>query len=227
MELTLTERLHFADLAWFQPPSPWAAVQGGEQLALRPLCLATWKAMEIMGLTLLEAEAALSAEEETHQTRLFLWLHTEAIAEVSAALWDGSWCLIGADLPESERILPALLGSFLPYRARLISLLTAARIRVRPRPPSKHDPTPSDVVDPSEFAFIVATLIRETHLPLETLLWDTFLPQALQLYHAALRWNGSWTLPPGQPVDEEAVEDATPDFLKEAYPAADPVISDQ
>lgn len=212
MELTFFERRLFADLVWFEPSREFL---GEEFTGLRPLSLATWKAIEITGLQLFHEDVELSEAEEMREVAAYLWLHTAEISVIKEALWTGSWRAVYDG--EREPSAP-ILALFRAYRGRMMAALAASEFDLRPRPKSKGDDTPKDILGTSSFAFSLSVLLRITGLPLEQLLWHEWLPQLRQMEHAEMRWQGSWTVPKGRSMKDQDYEDTVPDFLKPLTP---------
>ena len=208
------------DLIWFQPPHPFAALSDIADTptsdaptsdapqnwsSLRPLSLATWKALEIMGVPLLDEAAVLTPQEEQLMMEIYLWLHGEPIAEISEALWTNAWQIMLQRQSEPDEVHLAL---FRRYRARLILATQAVMVRVIPRPKGKGtDDTPRAVCGPAGFSTIITTILSENRMDQTALLWHTWLPQAFVMYHRALHWHGIWTVPIGEAVEDDAFED--------------------
>ena len=210
MNLTESHRAHLADLIWFEPENPFEAIEEPIDHAptswsdLRPFSLATRAAAEIMGLHILDEDTDLTPEQEQREMQAYLWLHSAPIPEVCGAMWSNAWQAL---LAVSVEVNEPMLALFRRYRARLIMAHSAVVIRVLPKPPTPHDKTPSSVTGPLGLAPIMGILLAETHLPKTELLWHTWLPQALALYHRAVYWHGAWTIYPGNEVNENAFED--------------------
>jgi hypothetical protein len=197
-ELTDFERGLMLDMAWFAPDSLFAGQE------LRPLSLASRMAMGLMGLRLLDGDAELGVEDETKEVVAYIWLHHAPLDEVQRALWSGSWRLVldGMDEP-----LPEVVAEFRVLRARLAAMLDAAEVVILPRPKGDADPLPARVVGPSEFAHRAAVVARCVGMPLGDVLWRLPLAQALQIYHAEMRWQGQLTARPAREVEEGVFDD--------------------
>ncbi len=204
MELSDDERDHFAALAWFEPDP---ALPGFKNM--RPLSLASRQALRMMGSPLFSENAELStlnSEHERAHLAVYAWLHTAPLADITACLWDGTWVALanaGAQATDAD------LSAFRMYRDRTLKAVAASRVAIRPRDGT--DSTPGDVVGPVDLAFKLSLVTRgsaRTAGELRSLLWHVWLPQALQLVHADLRWNGSWTIVPGR---ETSAADFTPE----------------
>lgn len=205
MHLNDFERDLFLDLAFFSEDTGFLGHE------LRPLSLASMKAMRLMGLTVLEEEHQLDAQSETREIAAFLWLHSAPLRDISAALWSGGWREILAAFDEP---MPEIVNAFRAWRTRLLSCIHAADIILRARPKPQKDDTPRDVVGPNSFAFTVAMICHFTGFSRQQVKWRIFLPEAMQYYHAALRWSGAWTVRPGREVKVEDFADLTPDVIK-------------
>lgn len=195
--MTDASRAMFLKLAWFPPDTE---LLGSEA---RPLCLATWEAMTLMGLTLLDREAEISPEDEYRQLMVYRWLHCEEPQEISRALWSGSWrAMLEVEIPEP---LPAdLLEVWQEEKQRLLALLEATEVAIRPRPRSGHDDTPFEVVGPDALAHRLSVVERATGRGGWEIFWEMPLYQFWQRYHAEMRWHSFWTVRPGKRVDPEA-----------------------
>jgi hypothetical protein len=199
-----TERDRLRDLAFFAEDTAFAG------LNMRPLSILSDRAMELMGLTLLDSAVELSIEEESRQMALFVWLHTADLSEVCGALWDGTWSVFGVNYVAD----PVLIDEFRKWRSRLTLLLEACAIRIRPRPESSNDKTPHDLLHPSRIAFMIGLIASHTGFPRQQIKWQLFLPEAVQYYHQALRWNGVWTVAPGREIAEADLADRAPEWME-------------
>ncbi len=182
-------RLLAARALWFLPEASLAGQP------LRPVSIASWHAMKLMGLTLFDA--APVAEREGAEIAVFFWLHHRAhpIPEIKAAIWDGSWREITAALPA----LPdSIVNEFRFLRAGVVDTIRAARTRIIPRPrsTSASDPIPpDDLTAPGRLVTDALCVRRETGLPWEQCLWDFPYAQALGILHASDWTAGAWTVP--------------------------------
>jgi hypothetical protein len=195
------ERDLYRRLGWFAPDS---VILGME---MRPVSLASMEAMRLMGIAgLLESvpETETDFGQETREIAAYLWLHAveTPVPVVERAIWDGSWRAVmdSMELPSLDVVV-----EFRVMRERLRALIVAAGVTVKPKPKSKSDDTPWNVMGPGAMAFDVAVIARATGWGRREILWDTPLYQALQIYHAELRWNGLWTVPPGSGAVEPSV----------------------
>ena len=177
---------------------------------MRPLSICSAKAMDLMGLGLFKDDVELSDDEQRRQIKVWLWLHTAPLAEICAALWDGTWRGL---LDSKEAPGHAIVTEFRSWHQRVLWMLEACAVDIRPRPRSKGDDTPRDVVPPSKMAFMVSIICHHTHLERHRVKWHLFLPEALQEYHVAMRWNGQWTVRPGSEVKMEELENLAPEWL--------------
>jgi hypothetical protein len=167
----------------------------------RPLSLASREALRLMGARLLRRDPGYgSVEEEAAEMRLYAWLHSAPLAEVTDALWSGAWRAVLEGPPLDAETLAETLPEWRELRARLAATVAATdyEVRARPRPASaRRDPaeeTPSDVVEPLRLAFRLRLLMRETGASREEALWLWPYGQAMQICHAAQRWEGQWTV---------------------------------
>jgi hypothetical protein len=196
-------------LAWYPADQlSFARELGADERRLRPLSLASFQAIRLMGLLHFidrTEDNGATLAETTRFVRLYIWLHSEDIDVINRALWDGSWAaLIEAD--DDEACAP-IIDAWQRHRERLAALIEAAAIEVVPRPKSDHDDTPWNVVGPVDLAHKIATIARCTGWTRDHILWELPLAQALQIYHAELRWHSLWTVRPGKPVPDDAFED--------------------
>lgn len=208
MELTPGEFELFRDLTWFEPDPALPGVP-----ALRPLSICSYKALKLLKQRVFFEEHGLDAEEERRQIALYVWMHSNPIAEVSGALWDNSWR--AAIPPVLEALTDGDVLAFLEYRIRTLSAIEASRLFIRPKPPSRFSaPRPDDIIVPSEICSRLSTISRARGWDKDEILWRTWLPQALQLYYTECYWNGDWTVRSGSHVapDERHAHDGTPDW---------------
>lgn len=197
----------FLRLGWFAPDSALIGVR------TRPVSLGSMEAMRLMGLSLLEAEAAdLDAALETREIAAYLWLHSAPVAEVELALWDGSWRAIWEAQDEP---CTAVVAAWRMTRERLRAVIRAAGIEVLPRPKAATDETPWNVVGPQDLAFKLSVIARCTGWGRRKILWRLPVAQALQIYHAELRWHGVWTVRPGRRVAPGTFDDFAIGALEE------------
>lgn len=205
MELNDFERQLFGDLAFFSEDTEFLGI------AQRPLSMMSHKALEIMDVKLLHPDHGLDLEEESKQIAVYLWLHSTPVETICAALWSGEWRKITEAMEGADE---DIVIAFREWSARLIAMIAATDIIIRPREISKTDKTPRDVVGPSALAFSVSMIANFTHEPTHRIKWHMFLPEAMLYYHAALRWHSFWTVRPGKEVKEADMEDLLPAFLK-------------
>lgn len=213
MELNDFECGLFRDLSFFADDT--TAFAG---LEMRPASLCSWKAMSMMNLKLIEEDAEVSVEQETREIAVYLWLHSAPLHEVCAALWDGSWRGVWESAAEPA---PHVVAAFRAWWARVLLMVRASAVRIRPRPKVPGDKTPRDLLPPEELAAKVGHIAAFTGAPLKHVKWHLFIGEALQHYHTAMRWHGAWTVRPGAEVKAEDCEDLMPDFLKTPAPDID------
>ncbi len=196
-----SERSMFLKLAWLPPDTEFLGVPQ------RPLSLGSWQAARLMGLRVLNREVELSPEDTYREMMVYLWLHREPVDEVGRAIWGGSWrAVYECDLPDPLPI--EMLEHWSLLRERIVSLIEATDIAIRPRPStSTDDPTPFEVVGPDRTAHELATVARVTGADPRALLWEMPLYQLRQIYHAEMRWHRFWTVrPAGAPLPEGSFE---------------------
>ena len=117
----------------------------------------------------------------------------------------GSWrAMLAAGCPEEPAL--DLLSEWRDARERLLNLLEATEIGIRPRPSSGEDRTPFEVRGPDEMAHMLSVVARATGRAADELLWQMPLHQLRQCYHAEMRWHGFWTVRPAQEIPAGAFE---------------------
>lgn len=207
MNLNSFERQLFRDLAFFAEDGAFPGIA-----EMRPLSICSMKAMEMMGLSLFQEKSKdLDEARELCEINVWLWLHTAPLAEVCAGLWDGTWRGV---LESEQRPAEVIVSEFRRWHVRVLSMLDAAAVDIRPRPRLKSDDTPRDVVGVNRMAFMVSMIAHHSGMDREKVKWHFFLPEALQEYHSAMRWNGQWTVRPGQEVKAEDLVDLEPEWMK-------------
>ncbi len=216
LELDEETREYYADLVWFPVTNPFEDIEEPSLVEeadidfkkLRPFSLATWKAADIMGLHYLNESAELTLEEQQREMLAYLWLHSAPLEEIAGALWSGAHQVVGHGSEVNEN----MLRLFTRFRARHILAHRAVIIKILPKKEPENDTTPTGVCGPGGLSFIMGILLSEARLEPERLLWHTWLPQALALYHRALHMKGAWTIHPGKAVKSTDFEDgdATP-----------------
>lgn len=193
------ERSMFLKLSWFSSDRRLL----GEEV--RPYSLASHHAVRLMGLRLLEREHGLTEDEEYRELMAYRWLHYEPVEVVAEGLWSGTWrAMLSAPCPEEPAL--ELLAEWREARERLLNLLEATEIGIRPRPSSGEDKTPFEVRGPDEMAHQLSVVARATGRASDELLWQMPLHQLRQHYHAEMRWHGFWTVRPATEVAEGAFE---------------------
>lgn len=205
MQLNDFERGLFCDMAFFADDPAFAGVD------TRPPSLCSWKAMQMMGLRLVRENEEAGIEERTREIAVYLWLHSAPLPEVCAALWDGSWRGV---LDSAADPAPHVVAAFEAWWMRVLAMVSAAAVQIRPRPKVAGDKTPRDILGPEELAARIGHVAHFTHAPLKRVKWHMFVGEALQHYHTAMRWNGAWTVRPGAEVRESDCADLMPDVLK-------------
>ena len=197
-------RILRANEAWFDASHAWLASESCPDP--RPLSLASLDALRLMNI-----EFAACAFD-TREIALYRWLHIAPLHEVRSALWSGTWRLLFLN---PEPLAEDIVAAFLDERDRVAAMIAAVTISVRPKPKSKTDNTPADVVAPTLVTFRVCTIAAHIRADLEQVRWHLPIVQALQVYHDALWESGRWTVRPGREVKPEDLADLTPDSLKE------------
>lgn len=205
----------FRDLAFFGAGSPFSDVE--EMEPMRPLSLCSRKAIQMMGLRLLDPAAGLTVEEESKELAVFVWLHSAPLPEICAALWSGEWRAVLA----SAEPLPALLSAFHEWRAMVLLMLDAAQVHVRPKPKRKGDDTPKDLFYLTNLANTITLIAHASGFGREEIKWHIFLPEALQYFHFGLHWNGAWTVRRKADVQPAECDDLMPDYLQTPVPPED------
>ena len=190
--MTDTRRTILLRMAWFPPDTEIMGQQ------VRPLCLATWHAMKLMGLQLLERSVELEPRAEYAQLMVYVWLHREDPDKIAQALWSGSWRkILETALEEDADPEPELLQLWRDQREQILQLLEASAVKVKPRKDGKPVDTPLEVVGPDEMAHQISIVRRATGESTKEVLWDLPLYQFRQHYHSEMRWQAHHTVRPG------------------------------
>lgn len=187
-------------------------------VATRSLSIASHQWVKMVGLRCLDPFADMTPREELAQVSAYVWAHSADPDLVGESAWTGDW-LPSLEYTEStpEQTL-ALVADWRRVRERVLSLVAATEIEVRPRPKGKNsEKIPSAVVGPSRLAHKIATVSRETGYTREEVLWHLPLWEANQIYHASLRRDGAWTTP----VMERSSPDDFADFSVDALTYAE------
>lgn len=202
------QRVLTLPFAWF-PPDTLLFDQ-----ELRSLSLCSHQATKVMGLRLLDPLATYEDPlEEMGEVLAYVWLHTAPVAEISRALWDGRWRGAMAYREKSPAATLALLNEWREMRERVLALLAATEIRIRPRPPkpgAQPSEIPPDVIHPTLLAAQIATVERELGESRERARWHVPIWEAWQIWHVDRSREGKWTIPgKDRSVTEDAFEDFT------------------
>lgn len=189
-------------LAWHPPD----LVAGG--IALRPLSLCSQHTLQLLGSELPEEREARSADEERRDVALYLWLHSAPVAEISIAIWSGSWrAVVDAAVEDlTDDAVEDCRAMF--WRQR--QLLAAAEVRLIPKPDLGQVKLPPEVVAAPLLAHRLGTLASRLRLSLDEIGWELPIPQAWQLYHEAMLAQGSWTARPAVEIAESEFVDFDP-----------------
>ncbi len=187
--MTETRRTILLRMGWFPPDTSLLGQP------VRPVCFATWHAMKLMGLSLLDRDAVLDPRDEYAQLMVYLWLHREPPSVIADALWSGSWRVILEEaLPDTKEPPMALLNLWREEREQILSLIEAAEVKIRPRPRTGNNDTPFEVVGPDEMAHQISVVRRAHNATTEHVLWNIPFYQFCQDYHAEMRWQAHWTV---------------------------------
>jgi hypothetical protein len=205
MQLGDYERGVLRDLAFFTEDTDFLGI------ALRPVSLLSWKAMEMMKLELIHDDVDSTAEVRTREIAVFLWLHSAPLPEVCAGLWDNSWRAIHQSAAEPA---PELVQAFNAWWIRVLMMVAAAKIAIRPKPKVAGDKTPRDLYWVEDLAQKVGHIAAFTGSSRHEVKWQMFIGEALQHFHCAMRWHGQWTVKPGAKVEQADCEDLVPEALK-------------
>lgn len=202
-------------MSWFPPDTE---ILGTET---RSLSLASREALRMIGLPILDRSATPDRLEELDQLMVYAWLHSESIEVVSRSLWTDAWHSARGYQAESEEEIQVILSEWREIRERIISLVEATDIEIQPKPKTakekENNKIPSNVIGPTVFAHKVSVVMRETGMDRETVLWRLPVWEANQIYHAAMRWNGHWTVR----VKERSPHDSFSDFEVKALDEED------
>lgn len=193
------ERVIFSELAWFPP-----VLSGFEEM--RPLSFGTWKCMETMKLELCNPEARFTPDALNREMLAYFWLHSEetTTAMIGDCLWDGAWHALER---LNKKFSAEVQESFLAWWSRVLTAVQASLVRIRHE---EGDRTPAEVIGPVEITHKMALLTRGRAWTDDFVLWHLWLPKALQLYHADLRWHGAHTIAPAKDVSGQDYSDNAP-----------------
>lgn len=201
---------------WFAPDTEILGVE------TRSLSLRSMEAVEIMGLKLLKPEMDLAPVEEMGQLQAYVWLHSEEPKVIARALWDESWRSLLEYEETNEIAMLEVLREWREIRQRILFLLEATAIQIRPKPKAagaKESPLPSYVVHPSRLAHRLYLAQRDSGMDREAAGWELPIWEANLLYHAAMRWEGQHTARGvANLLPKESMEDFDlPEFAEEGH----------
>ena len=202
------ERRLLALCSWFAPELDFL---GSELPMKRQLCLMTWEILQLLNVRMFDPLVNLQGQELQKACVLYIWLHTDAPAEICSELISGAW---RKRIDHTLDVGESVLSLFVAHRAHLMSCVQASDFRVLPRPAVEGDKTPPEVIPPPDLAARLRLVMDSTGLSDQHLLWHLFYPQFLQLEHAARYWNGGWTAPLARDTRHENYDDLIPDFMK-------------
>lgn len=189
----------------------------GELLGVpvRPLSLGSRHLLGLMRSRMLDLDPGYETEEgEMRDLTLYAWLHSAPLREVTDAMWSGAWRAVMESAQVDEATRREVLPEWRERRLRMASLCAAVDYQAMPKPrPGAADgaraqgPTPpADLMNPTRLAHRVWLLRRETGCDRREALWECPYWQAVQICHAAERYEGAWTVPPRVKVPVEEFE---------------------
>lgn len=192
------DRRVLLSLSWFPPDREILGV------ATRSLSLASHHFVKTMGIRSLDPYAEMTPSEEIAELSAYVWLHTADPDTIAAVAWSGDWQEAMSYEEENESVTLTILSEWREIRERILGLLAVSDFDIRPRPKSKHDKTPSDLIGVSRFAHQVTTLAESTNWAKDYILWELPKWEADQIYHKTLRHEGAWTV---KPFEKSAPDD--------------------
>lgn len=200
--------------AWF-PPDTLLFDQ-----PMRSLSLLSHQAVKVMGLRVLDPLASYEdPKDEMREVLVYAWLHTAPVDEIARALWDESWRSIDY-VETSPAATVAMLSEWRAFRERILALLDATEIRIRPRPAkpgASPDDTPPDVVNPTLLSAQIVAVAEVLNEARERVGWHVPVWEAWQIYHVERRREGRWTI---RGKDRSVPEETFDDFSIPAVAAA-------
>lgn len=170
-------------------------------LPARPLSLVSHHLLRLIQPRILLADPGeLTEQGEVADMILFAWLHTAPLDEVTETLWSGAWRALISSAPD-----PATMGDALvewrDRRARMVALCDAVDYEIAARPKRESSGSssapvpPSNMMYPTRLAYRIRLLMRDTGVSRLEALWEFPYWQAVQICHAAQRYEGDWTVP--------------------------------
>jgi len=189
-------------------------------LSSRPLSLVSHHLLRLIQPRILLADPGPMTEQgEVADMTLFAWLHSAPLEEITESLWSGAWRALISSAPD-----PATMGDALvewrDRRSRMVALCEAVDYEIAARPKrdtggaSSAPVPPSNMMYPTRLASRIRILMRETHVSRREALWEFPYWQAVQICHAAQRYEGEWTVP-------MVARTATPEFSDFGLPEED------
>ena len=168
----------------------------------RPLSLVSHHLLRLVRSRVMEMEPGYETQQgEVRDMTLFAWLHTADLDEVTEAMWTGAWRAV-LEVAMRPEILAEALPEWREKRLRMASLCAAVDYEIAPPPLRESHGTssapqpPSNLMHSTRLAHRLRLLMLNTGVSREYALWEFPYWQAVQICHAAERYEGAWTVPP-------------------------------
>lgn len=194
--------------AWLTPRAP--RVCG---VRMRPFSLGSL--ILCPELEIVIGDDGLAGIDPDFSATVYAWAHAAPLDDVLWALQSGMWEAMAEawELAQGSSLF-GLLSELDAYLRKMAPMIVAAEIDVRekPRRSGEDDDTPSDVLEPFWLSAYVGAIGDVCNLDPAAIVWETPLPQALQLLHTSIRRGGAWTVLPGEQAEQVEV---APEVLAE------------
>lgn len=167
----------------------------------RPLSLVSHHLLRLVRSRVLDRDPGYKTEEdEVRDMTLFAWLHTADLDEVTEAMWSGAWRAV-LEVKMSPEAIAEALPEWREKRLRLASLCAAVDYEIAPKPARESSATssapqpPSNLMHATRLSHRIRLLMRETGVSRLEAKWEFPYWEAIQICHAAERFEGAWTVP--------------------------------
>ena len=167
----------------------------------RPLSLVTHHLLRLVRSRVLELDPGYKTEEdEVRDMTLFAWLHTSDLDEVTEAMWSGAWRAV-LEVKMSPLTIAEALPEWREKRMRMAALCAAVEYEIAPKPAreshgnSSAPQPPSNLMHATRLAHRIRLLMRDTGVSRLEAKWEFPYWEAVQICHAAERFEGAWTVP--------------------------------
>lgn len=167
----------------------------------RPLSLVSHHLLRLVRSRVLELGPGYKTEEdEVRDMTLFDWLHTTPLDEVTESMWSGAWRAV-LEVKMSPLTIAEALPEWREKRLRLASLCAAVDYEIAPRPVressggSSAPLPPPNLMHATRLSHRIRLLMRETGVSRLEAKWEFPYWEAVQICHAAERFEGAWTVP--------------------------------